>query len=47
MTDPDSIRLLMAQAYVAGKSSRSPWSWRSFRYGIAAGLLLAALLIAI
>jgi len=44
---PDAIRMLIAQAYVAGQSSRSAWSWRSFRYGIAAGLLMAALLIVV
>lgn len=47
MSDPDAIRMLIAQAYVAGQSSRSPWSWRSFRYGVAAGLLLSALLIVV
>lgn len=45
--NPDAVRMLIAQAYVAGQSSRSSWSWRSFRYGIAAGLLLAALLIVV
>jgi hypothetical protein len=45
--NPDAVRMLIAQAYVAGQSSKPDWSWRSFRYGVAAGLLMAALLIVV
>jgi hypothetical protein len=45
---PDPVRDLLTEvrvgAFYAGRASVR-WSWRSFRYGVVAGVFLSALLI--